>query len=188
MYARLDELKSELGISVDTHDTQLRDALKWATDLIDGHCRRSFVAETATRYYERSAIDPNDSALLVVDGDLLTVATLTNGDSAHTVLASSTYALWPRNDSPHWGIRLKSSYSWEVDTDEVISVAGTWGYSATVPDLVKGCCLRLAAWRYKSRNQDPTTTVFAERVETSRPPPFVDDVLETLDDAGLTRL
>lgn len=181
MYARLDELKSELNIAVDTNDAILRDALKWASDYVDRVTHRQFSAEVATRYYDSRAIDPNDRALLIVDEDLLGIGTLTNGDASHTVLPGSAYVLWDRNDSPYWGIRLKSGYSWTFDTDEVVTIVGTWGYSTTPPDLVKGWTLRLATWRYKARTQDPTTTVFAESVQTSKPPPFVDDVIAGLE-------
>ena len=83
------------------------------------------------------------------------VRTLTNGDDSSTTISSSYYWLWPRNATPYWAIRLKDSqttYSWERDAGYFISVAGTWGWSATCPDDVKHACIRYAGYLYAQKD------------------------------------
>ncbi len=55
--------------------------------------------------------------LFWMDDDLLTITTLTNGDT--TVITSTYYDLLPKNDSPKYAIQLKESspYYWEVDAN-----------------------------------------------------------------------
>ena len=180
MYATVAQLKARLEIGTATSDTTLQDALDWATDWIDTFTQREFTAGTETRYFDAHDLDPNDRALLCVDNDLLSVGTLTNGDDDATALGSATYWLWPRNETPAWGIRLKSSYSWQVETDCFIKITGTWGYSATPPALVEGACLRLAEWRYRSKDMLDTTTIFSEQATRVRPPAFPSEVEESL--------
>src|SRR5690606_24194618 len=74
-----------------------------------------------------------------------------NGNAAE--VASGNYRLFPRNDSPKWLIRLDESQSWSVsDGDSEISVAGTWGYSATAPADIQHACVRLAAFLYRQKD------------------------------------
>ena len=153
-YARLSELKMDLGIAADTttDDVLLQAYLDEATEYIDGHTGTTFEAETETRYYEADCID---GAYLYLDRWLLTVTTLTNGDSDSTVIASTEYWLWPRNDSPpYYAIRLEanSDDSWEIDTDYMTSVAGTWGYSSTPPRDIVRACKRLAMYYYAQKD------------------------------------
>ena len=49
-------------------------------------------------------------------------------------------------------MKIDSSYSWEFDTDYWVSVAGTWGYSATPPDDIIHACIRLAAYYYRQKD------------------------------------
>jgi hypothetical protein len=123
-----------------TDDTAICAVITAVSRAIDAYCGRTFYARTETRYFDV----PGDRELRV-DDDLLTVTTLTNGDA--TAIASSDYDLIPKNLTPKYGIRLKasSSVSWELSTttyDEIaITVAGTWGYSATAPADVKQACI-----------------------------------------------
>src|SRR5512139_67933 len=153
-YARLSELKIDLGIAYDvtTDDVLLQAYLDEATTAIETYTGRTFEAETDTRYFEDEAIDGHT---LYVDRDLLTVTTLTNGDDSATVIPSTEYWLVDRNESPpYYGIRLKSdsTYTWEFDTDCWVSVLGTWGYSATPPADVKRACKRLAMYYYAQKD------------------------------------
>jgi hypothetical protein len=74
---------------------------------------------------------PNSDTLVLTD-DLLSLTTLTNGDA--TVIAAANYNLIPVNDPPYFAIQLKdvASVTWATNTagskDQVISVAGIWGY------------------------------------------------------------
>lgn len=132
----------------------LQDAIDNAAAYIDGQTGKHFEAETATRYYQRDALDWKDRHLLVLDNWLLTVTALKNGDASETAIANTEYWLWPRNETPYWGIRLKtnSATDWEFDTDYWVSVAGTWGYSATCPADIKEATMHLAAFFYRRKD------------------------------------
>lgn len=133
---------------VDDHTIgQILDA---ASAYIDRHTRRRFEAVTATRYY-----DVPRGRELRLDADLLAITTLTNGDG--TVIASGDYLLIPQNAEPYYAIRLKaaSGLAWMADadgeTDGVISVAGSWGYSSEPPEDIQMACLLIARNIYRSR-------------------------------------
>lgn len=159
-YARLNALKSYLGIDYDstTDDVLLASLLERASKAIDTFTQRTFEAETDTRYFEREDLD-DAGFILLVDRDLLTVTTLTNGDDAATVIPDTEY--WLTSSSgrrnlgpPYAGIRLKidSTYSWEFATDYWVSVLGTWGYSTEPPDDIVHATIRLAAYYYAQKD------------------------------------
>jgi hypothetical protein len=117
---------------------------------IEQHCKRRFEAVTATRYFDV----PEDDTLWL-DEDLLSITTLTNGDSI--VIAAASYVLLPKNILPKYAIKLKENTStvWEGSTTtdyQVISVAGTWGYSTTPPADIVMAAVRWAAWLYRQRD------------------------------------
>ncbi len=153
MYARLAELKTYLGLSATetTDDRLLSSMLSRATAAITAYCGRTFEARTETRYFTR---DAREDDILYVDDDLLTVTTLTNGDTTATAIGSTYYWLWPRNASRYYAIKLKSTWTagWTWDTDCFVSVAGTWGWSTTPPDDVTQACVRWAAQMYHGRD------------------------------------
>ena len=140
----------------DDDTTLLTNAISAAETYIESQKNREFEAATATRYYDKSERDRWDSCLLnLYSHDLLTVTTLTNGDSDSTTISSSDYWLVDRNlGPPYHGILLKTDITsyWEWDVDCWVSVAGTWGYSTTVPADVKQACTILAAFIYKSKD------------------------------------
>lgn len=169
LYASVTEFKAYQRItSTDTTDDGvITDIIEGASRLIDTTTRRTFYARTATNLYDVPDGEFGDGDILYIeDDDLLTVTTLTNGDA--TVLTTSDYILLPNNSSPKWGIKLKdsSTKSWESDTDgndeQAISIAGTWGWSATAPDDVKEACLQIASAYYHRRfgeNMTADTTI-----------------------------
>jgi hypothetical protein len=163
-YATVEQLKQYQGITVATDDARLYDLLNRVSLSIDTYTGRWFEARTATRYYGKSALDiPNNT--LWLDADLLTVTTLTNGDDSATVIASTNYWLLDRNVTPYWGIRLKanSTYAWEWDTDCWVSVAGTWGWSATPPADIIHAAVRWGAYCYHQKDAPVyDTTVIPE--------------------------
>ena len=159
-YARLAEVKIDLGIDADetADDVLLQEYLDEATAAIDTYTRRTFEAATDTRYFERDALD-GSGFLLHMDRDLLTVTALTNGDSGATAIPDTEYWLTDAEGGrnlgpPYQAIRLKidSTYSWEFDTDYWVSVAGTWGYSATPPKDIVRACKRLAMYYYAQKD------------------------------------
>jgi hypothetical protein len=148
-YANLSNLKDYLGITTEGDDNLLSDLLTRAAGVIDAYTGRHFEAETATKYFNSD--DTYGRELNLYGYDLLTVTKLTNGDGVE--IASANYRLLPRNDDPKWIIKLDEDYSWEFDdSDSEISVAGTWGYSATAPADITHACVRLAAFIYRQKD------------------------------------
>jgi hypothetical protein len=170
-YCSLAEFKSFARItSTDaTDDGVIEDMIEAASRYIDDLTGRQFYASTETRLF---SIPRGDNYReLWFDKDLLTISTLTNGDAV--VIASTQYNLLPRNETPKFALRLKesSSVAWEDDssgnTEFVISVAGTWGYSSSAPDDIKELALEIARNLYKSRfgeNAEAVSTITAAGV------------------------
>jgi len=152
-YTTLDEVKAYLSISGEGDDALLTTLIDRASRLIEDHTGRWFYADERTRVYDAvgSHIVGN---LLLLDADLLTVTTLTNGDG--TEIAADAIILRPQNDPPFFGIALKltSGLHWTYtgDPEGAISVEGTWGFSATAPGAVALAALRLAAYLYRQRD------------------------------------
>jgi len=150
-YIAIDDMRQHLDIESDDDDEALFDAIADAQSYIEDQTNRRFEANTETRYYGRDALSPDNSCLLLVDDDLLTVTELLNGDSDSTEIVTANYWLYPRNETPYYGILLKTDVSdyWEFDTDYWVEVTGTWGYSATPPGDIKRACKHLAAFFYR---------------------------------------
>lgn len=150
-YASLTDLKAYLGISVseESDDALLTDLLSRAEKIIDGRTGRKFEAATETRYF--SSDDTDGPYLNLWNADLLTVTKLTNGDGNE--ITSANYKLLPRNSSPKWLIQLHEDQAWNFDdSDSEITVAGTWGYSATAPADIEHATIRLAAFMYRQKD------------------------------------
>ena len=149
-YATLTQVKDYLGITTSvTDDNLIADIITRAEGLIDAYTDRSFEATTETRYFTVDSTDGQD--LLLHGDDLLTVTKLTNGNGVE--VTSGNYRLFPRNDNPKWLVRLDESQSWSwSDGDSEITVAGTWGYSATAPADIQHACVRLAAFLYRQKD------------------------------------
>ena len=132
----------------------LEDAIAAAEKFINDHTNSAYEADTETRYYLRDALNPADRMMLLVDKDLLTITTLTNGDSGATVIPATEYWLHPRNQTAKFGIRLETNsvYSWDFDPDYFVSVAGTWGRSTTADAKVKQATTHLAAFFYRQKD------------------------------------
>ena len=152
-YASITDFKAYARItSTDTTDDGvIGDILESASKLIDTETRRTFYARVETRLYDV----PKTDTLYIEDDDLLTVTTLTNGDS--TVLTTTDYILLPANSYPKYAIKLKdsSTYSWKEDSsgnsEQAISILGTWGYSSSAPADIKEACLEIATAFYHRR-------------------------------------
>ena len=151
-YCSLSEVKAYINTSSTNtgDDAVIEDMIEMASRLIDAETHRTFYARTETRYF-----DYTSERGLMLDDDLLTITTLTNGDD--TVITSADYKLFPLNLPQKNEIRLLQSSSkyWATDgysnTEGVISVAGTWGYSATAPDNIKHACISIVISAYHRR-------------------------------------
>lgn len=149
-YAELYEVKHYLGISdEDSDDPLLGGLLTRAQKFIETYTGRVFEAVTATKYFSTDSI--KGRYLYLWGYDLLTVTTLTNGDG--TTIAAANYRLEPRNETPKWQIRLDEDTIWEMDdSDSEVSIAGTWGYTAAVPEDIKHACIRLVSFLYRQKD------------------------------------
>lgn len=159
-YCTLDEFKKHLRIETydADDDATIETIIEGASRTIDNLAGRRFYAATATRYY-----DVPEGRDIMLDDDLLTITTLTNGDG--TAITSTYYSLLPRNDTPKHQLQMKTTsiYSWAGSTsgdyEGVISIAGTWGYAATTPDDIRQACLEIALSAYKRRTGENLTGV-----------------------------
>jgi hypothetical protein len=148
-YASLQQLKDYLGITTEGDDDLLQELIDRAAGIIDAYTGRRFEAETDTRYFQETDVDGNE--LPLYGNDLLTITKLTNGDGVE--ITSADYRLFPRNSNPKWLIKLDESKSWSFSTgDSEISVAGTWGWSATAPADIQHACVRLSAFLYRQKD------------------------------------
>lgn len=145
------DLLNPLGMATNTTDDSVIERLvEGASRLIDTMTGRTFYARTETRLF-----DVPSGVTLFLDDDLISVSTLTNGDT--TVLTTSDYRLLPANTSPKFAIKLKesSTYSWEGtsagNNEAVISVAGSWGWSASVVNDIRMACEMIVNNVYRNR-------------------------------------
>jgi hypothetical protein len=168
-YCTLAEVKNFLRIvSTDaTDDTVLEQIVEGSSRLIDIETRRTFYARSETHYYNV----PEGRELWIDDDDLLAITTLTNGDG--TTITNTDYNLIPANSVPKYAIVLKEAslinwqYSSAGNSEMVISVAGTWGYSSATPTDIKLACMRIAERAYHNRfgeNPGENTTITASGV------------------------
>lgn len=161
-YATLAEFKiwQEITSTNTNDDAAIEDIIEGVSRHIDGQTGRTFYARTQTRYY---SVPEDLGRTLVLDDDLLTITTLTNGDG--DTIANTEYHLWPKNDPPYRRIELIASSTeyWDSDSSGnvkyVISIAGTWGFVATAPHDIRQACLEIATNWYKRRMGENTTGV-----------------------------
>lgn len=152
-YLTLGEARTYIGLSPgdSSSDNDLIEDLfvPAAQKFLEDQTGLVFEAATETRYYRREHLS---GQVLNLDRPCLTVTTLTNGDGSE--ITSGYYWLIPRNSAPYHQIELKSTKVWAFDTDAWISVAGTWGFSATVPNDVKHAMLELVNLLYKGKDSN----------------------------------
>lgn len=181
-YTTLSDVREYLGLDVaDTgDDTLLGNFIVQAQAFIDHYCRRSFESVTETRYYD--AIEDVVDGMLILDKDLLTITTLTVNGST---IASTAYTLLPRNMSPQAAITLKPSsgktWAYTTDSEDAISIAGTWGYSTSAPSDIVYAIIRLVAYFYRKKDaQVFEDTAFAQAGVVTVPKGTPKDVLDIL--------
>lgn len=142
-YATLAEYKDYVTARGQTHTTDTTDdavielLLKSVSAFFDDQTQRNFYPRMETRYYD-VPMNQADGRALALDGDLLEVITVVNGDGV--TIPSTEYTLRPKNITPHSFIRLKdnSTYIWASDgagdLHDVIEVTGIWGYHTKYSD------------------------------------------------------
>jgi len=183
-YIELEDLRGELDIEGSGDNPLLQQAIQAAQVYIESQTNRVFEAATDTRYYRRDALDRDDNTILHLDGDLQSVTTLTNGDTAGTAIAATDYWLLHRNYGPPYrAIQLyrNEGVYWEFDPDCWVSVLGSWGYSTSAPYDIRRACTVLAAYLYRQKDaQMFETTAIVESGAIAIPqgiPATVDRIL-----------
>lgn len=150
-YTSLANLKTYLKITSDRDDAILTMCLNAAIAKLDEQFAHKFESTSETRYYDETSIEGDT---LYLDAPLLTVTTLTGADGDE--VAAANYWLMPRNSngttSAYRSIRLKSGYTWAWAQDGWVSVAGTWGFTATAPANVVQAVHRLASFYYRIKD------------------------------------
>jgi hypothetical protein len=163
-YATVAELKEALkdsGLSdTSTYDGVLRATISRASRLIDAECKREagafYNATETTRYYTGSGsaqqrIDEITAAPSYVGlSETGGVAT-----TDYTSISSSDYFLWPDNSAPYRRIDfdvINGAYSTWYPYRRGVKVTAPFGYSATVPDLIKQAAI-IQAGRWFKRGQ-----------------------------------
>lgn len=163
-YATLADVRAYLGLATaETGDDTLITAfITRAQKIIESYCRRTFEASIDTT----RTFDPTRQAsgrLLYLDHDLAAITTVTNGDG----VAVTEYATLPANETPYYGLRIKSNagqtWTYSGDPEGAISITGRWAYSTTAPADIAHATIRLAAYIYKQKDNslDLDRTVIA---------------------------
>jgi hypothetical protein len=182
-YTTVNDLKTYLHVTGSGDDTLLGDLVTRASRMLDDHCGRWFVAQNETRKYDAVGAHITGK-LLLLDADLLSLTSLTNGDGSEISL--DDVILRPVNWPPYFGVALKQSsgLSWTYSTDPeaAIEVEGQWGYSETAPEPIEQAALRLAAWLYRQRDTGAETgeVQVTERGVSVAPARLPRDVLDLI--------
>jgi hypothetical protein len=156
-YATTSDLKSYLGITSSGDDGLLGDCLERAQALIEAATNRMFEAdEDSTRSFD--AVADVVGAVLYLDEDLAAITSITNGDTAATVVTGAEYVPEPRNQTPYYAVRLLNSagLSWDYvdDPENAITISGKWAYSLSAPADIVQATIRLAAFLYRQKESN----------------------------------
>jgi hypothetical protein len=148
-YATLAQVRAYQGLLAGetADDTLLTDLLNRVEAMLERDTGRTFSSVTATKTFDERALD---GALLVLSHDLLSVTTLT--DANGTVLTASLWDLL-EDTAPYWAIVRTDGARWSANARAGlrISVAGTWGYSASAPDDVVQACVEATCYLFQKR-------------------------------------
>lgn len=145
-------LKTELGITVTTYDTQIDAEITQASTLIEGYCGRVLASEKVTDSY-RTPCKPATGSLWLSRAPVTTIHTVvedgTTLDSALYEVNAATGELWRLDED---GLRT----CWAADS--LITVQHTSGYTvpASVPKDIERACLDQVKAIFKSAPRDPT--------------------------------
>ncbi len=166
-YITTAELKSYLGITSSSDDTELAHIPDRVTAAIDSYCHRHFEPESAhgpaashthkfTPLLDWEGGDLMDEQTLLLRHDLCELTSITNGNGV--AISLSDVVLLPPNavpERPAYAIRIKTGatvrWTYSGSPEQSVSVAGKWSYSTDVPDDVKAAALRWGAHLYRLR-------------------------------------
>lgn len=181
-YCTTADVKTYLGISESGDDALIAEKIAAAQAGIDAYTHRTFEASgDTTRYFDYSSeyIDGYD---LILDEDLCSITTVTNGDSV--VVAAGERTTLPKNETPYYAIRLLSDsgvvWTYSDEWMDAISVTGKWAWSTTAPDDIKDACIRWASYKYRQKDAQMYDVTAIEAGVVIRPfgiPPDIKSML-----------
>ena len=166
-YVELLDLKTYLGVTEDDDDALLVSLIDRAQAIFDGQTNRTFeaTADTTRRF---DAIADVDGATLLLDRDLCSITTITNGDS--TTVSDDDYVTEPRNTAPYYAITLKASsglcWTYVDDPENAITISGKWAYSSSAPYDIVDATIRLAVYLYRIKDANTWDVVAAPEYGT----------------------
>lgn len=148
LYASTSEIKAALRITDDVDDALINMAGSAASELIDGHCQRTFGTVTATRYYA-----PDNAVLLHVDdiaGTAITMQTSTAANQVYDVTwTASDYQLEPLNqiaDGLGWPvtrIRAVGDYLLPYAYGEItVKITATFGFPSVPATITQAAVIQ----------------------------------------------
>lgn len=173
-------VRAYLGTTSSGDDTLITALGARAQAAIDTYCHRTFEADTnTTRYFD--AVGPHIAGpVLYLDRDLCAVNTVTNGDGT----AVTAYVTEPRNDTPYYALRLKSTagvtWTYSTDWERAIAISGKWAYSTSAPADIVQAATRLAAFYYRQKDAALQDVTAIEAGVVVRPVAIPADVLALL--------
>ena len=182
-YCTLAQVKAYLGSEVIADDALIEDLIDYAQAIIDDTTQKTFEVTTdSTRYFD--AVKDVIGTTLYFDKPIISITSITNGDA--TTVTSSQYVTVPINDTPYWGVKIKSDQSiyWTYNDarENAITIVGKWAYSLTAPNAIKHATIRLASYLYRQRDSssDFDRPVVVEGAMTILPGDLPRDVLRLL--------
>jgi hypothetical protein len=163
-----EEVRELLKVGSPSEDGLFDSLIANAQAHVEAQTQRQFEAAAATRYYDPTDEMVVDGPYLFLDEDLVSVTTLTNGDS-DVLTVTTEYILQPVNEGPPYDtVKLIETggivWTYEDDPEIAISLLGSWGYQAAVPADIKYAVQLLTAFYYRSRQAGPDAdrTIFAD--------------------------
>lgn len=121
----LDALKQQLNITDTTDTARLRQALEFATATIERLTGRRFTPFQETR---TQSIQPTDRTMLFLNGDLLSISTIT--DDTGTAIDLTQIMFLPDDDAPIRMLQMLNgnTFYYSKTYENAISVTGVWGW------------------------------------------------------------
>ncbi len=161
-YCSVADVKTQRSITSTTDDgliSEMIDAVEATIDRISQWISFAATAD-ATKHIDCDEKHV-EGAKLWLDYPLCQITSVTNGDSV--AVAAASYVTLPES-SPYYALKLKAStgLSWTYTTDpeQAITIVGRWGYSTTVPDVIKRLAIDATVAMYGAReNQETEQTI-----------------------------
>lgn len=167
-YTNVLTVRRYLSIDGTVDDALLQECITRAESAIDAYTRRTFVGTPGTVYASRYEQDRVVNNAFWLRQDLHTLTSLTLGDGRSVPVGS----VWlePREGPPYRVLRLRSAYAYAWNTDQDMTIAGTWGYGTVPPDDIVQATVRLSAQYYRQKDATPVDVIGNEALGQQQAP------------------